>query len=72
MFSISRLALRASPSRVDAAVLNDYDYLLKRTQRCADERGQIPNLIGVNFYLNGDVFQVVDELNGVRQTSDVN
>ena len=24
------------------------------------------NFVAVNFYLNGDVFDVVDELNGVR------
>jgi hypothetical protein len=71
-FLLNHWITRASPSRVDAAVLNDYDYLLERAQRCADERGQIPNLVGINFYLNGDVFDVVDELNGVRQTSDVN
>jgi hypothetical protein len=67
-FLLNHWITRASPSRVDAAVLNDYDYLLERAQRCADERGQIPNLVGVNFYLNGDVFEVVDELNGVRLT----
>jgi len=66
-FLLNHWITRASPSRVDAAVLNDYDYLLERAQRCAEERGQIPNLVGVNFYLNGDVFDVVDELNGVRE-----
>jgi hypothetical protein len=66
-FLLNHWITRASPSRVDAAVLNDYDYLLERAQRCAEERGQIPNLIGINFYLNGDVFEVVDELNGVRE-----
>jgi hypothetical protein len=66
-FLLNHWITRASPSRVDAAVLNDYDYLLERAQRCAEERGQIPNLVGVNFYLNGDVFEVVDELNGVRE-----
>jgi hypothetical protein len=66
-FLFNHWITRASPSRVDAAVINDYDYLLERAQRCAKERGQIPNLVGVNFYLNGEVFEVVDELNGVRQ-----
>jgi hypothetical protein len=68
-FLLNHWITRASPSRVDAAVLNDYDYLLERAQRCAEERGQIPNLVGINFYLNGDVFEVVDELNGVRQVA---
>jgi len=64
-FLLNHWITRASPSRVDATILNDYDYLLERAQRCAEERGQIPNLVGVNFYLNGDVFDVVDTLNGV-------
>jgi hypothetical protein len=69
-FLMNHWITRASPSRVDASVLNDYDYLLSRAQKCAEERGQIPNLVGINFYLNGDVFEVVDELNGVRQDSE--
>ncbi|MGB3715069.1 MAG: hypothetical protein WA996_11630 [Candidatus Promineifilaceae bacterium] len=69
-FLLNHWITRASPSRVDAAVINDYDYLLERAQRCAEERGQLPNLVGVNFYLNGEVFEVVDELNGVRPETD--
>ena len=69
-FLLNHWITRASPSRVDAAVLNDYEYLLERAQRCANERGQIPNFVGVNFYLNGNVFEVVDELNGVRQVTE--
>jgi len=64
-FLLNHWITRASPSRVDATTINDYDYLLERARRCAEERGQIPNLVGVNFYLNGDVFEVVDTLNGV-------
>ena len=60
---------RASPSRVDSAQLNEYQFLLDRAQQCAEERGQIPNFVAVNFYLNGDVFDVVDELNGVRSAA---
>jgi hypothetical protein len=66
-FLLNHWITRASPSRVDAAILNDYDFLLDRALKCAEERGQIPNFVGVNFYLNGDVFEVIDELNGVRQ-----
>jgi hypothetical protein len=69
-FLLNHWITRASPSRVDAAVLNDYEYLLERAQRCAGERGQIPNFVGVNFYLNGNVFEVVNELNGVRQVTE--
>lgn len=64
-FLLNHWVTRASPSRVDAAIINDYDYLLDRARQCAEERGQLPNFLAVNFYLNGDVFDVVDELNGV-------
>ena len=30
------------------------------------ERRHLPNLVAVNFYRRGDVFRVVDTLNGVR------
>lgn len=54
---------RVSPSRVDAEIINSYDVLRARALQCAQERGKMPNLIGVNFYLNGDLMRVVDELN---------
>jgi hypothetical protein len=54
---------RVSPSRVDAEIINSYDVLKARALQCAQERGKMPNLIGVNFYLNGDLMRVVDELN---------
>jgi hypothetical protein len=64
-FLLNHWVTRPSPSRVDAAIINDYEYLLDRARQCAEERGQLPNFLAVNFYLNGDVFDVVDELNGV-------
>ncbi len=69
-FLFNHWITRASPSRVDASILNEYDYLLSRVRQCEEERGQMPNIIGVNFYLNGDVFEVVDELNGVRHVGE--
>jgi hypothetical protein len=69
-FLLNHWVTRISPSRVDAAIINDYEYLMDRVQQCADERGQLPNFLGVNFYLNGDVFDVVDELNGVSEIAD--
>ena len=31
-------------------------------------RGQLPNLVAVDFYERGDVFAVVDALNGISVT----
>ncbi len=53
----------AKPS--NAAKVNAHDFLLDRARRCADERGLTPNLIAVDFYGEGDLLGVTDELNGV-------
>jgi hypothetical protein len=60
---------RVSPSRIDAEIVNSYDFLKARALQCAQERGKIPNLIGVNFYLNGDLLKVTDELNTMTVTA---
>jgi hypothetical protein len=49
-----------------AAKVNARDPLLSRTRECGRLRDHAPNLIAVNFYRRGDLFGVVDELNGVR------
>ena len=47
-------------------MVNAYDPLLKRARECQKIRKHLPNLLAVNFYQRGDVFKVVDTLNGVR------
>ncbi|MEO8091778.1 MAG: hypothetical protein ABI726_03585 [bacterium] len=53
----------AKPS--NAAKVNAHDFLLDRAQRCASKRGLTPHLIAVDFYGEGDLLAVADELNGV-------
>ncbi|MEA3336371.1 MAG: hypothetical protein U9R25_10710 [Chloroflexota bacterium] len=66
-FLLNHWIQRGSPNRVDAAIVNEYDFLLDRAEQCAEERGQIPNFVAVNWYGQGDLFGVVDTLNGVDQ-----
>ena len=47
--------------------MNAYDALLKRARDCQRIRKHLPNLVAVNFYLRGDVFRVVDTLNGLTR-----
>ena len=54
----------------NAAKVNAYDTLLKRARRCQKARGLLPNLVAVDFYKQGDVFGVVDTLNGVKRRRD--
>ncbi|MGE4427867.1 MAG: hypothetical protein AB7G37_15565, partial [Solirubrobacteraceae bacterium] len=53
------------PRPVDARKVNARDPLLGRARECARIRDRIPNLVAVNFYRQGDVFGVVDALNGI-------
>jgi hypothetical protein len=55
-----------APKPSNAAVVNGHDFLLDRAKRCARERGHLPNVVAVDFYRAGDLFRVVDELNGVE------
>jgi hypothetical protein len=45
--------------------VNAYDALLARMRECQRIRHQLPNLVAVNFYREGDLFRVVDKLNGI-------
>ncbi len=48
----------------DAELVNDREVLLPRAEQCEGER-QLPNFVAVNYVAIGDVFTVVDTLNGV-------
>jgi len=52
------------PSEAAATEANADDVLLPRAQRCAEQRGQPVNLVAVDFFETGDLFEVVDRLNG--------
>jgi hypothetical protein len=65
LFQLNHWIARVTPLPSDAEVLNAYEFLLARARQCEAERGRFMNLIAVNFYEVGDVFRVVDTLNGV-------
>jgi hypothetical protein len=51
------------PRPSNAAVVNARATLLRRARTCEHLRGQLPNLVAVDFYEQGDVLGVVRELN---------
>jgi hypothetical protein len=55
-----------APRPSNAQIVNAYDFLLARARGCQRERGRLPNLLAVDFYRTGDLFDVVAELNGLR------
>jgi hypothetical protein len=54
-----------TPKPSNAAVVNSYASLMQRALKCRDERQHVPNIVAVDFYRTGDLFRVVNELNGV-------
>ena len=50
-----------------AEIVNDRAALLHRARTCERIRDRIPNLVAVDFYRRGDLFGVVDALNGVSR-----
>ena len=53
------------PRPSNAAVVNAYDALLRRARTCQRLRGQPPSLLAIDFYRRGDIFDVVETLNGL-------
>jgi SAM-dependent methyltransferase len=53
------------PLPSNAERVNAYDPLLGRARECERLRGDLPNLVAVDFYRRGDLMRVVDTLNGV-------
>ena len=53
------------PKPSDARKVNAYAPLLRRARECDRIRKRTVNLLAVNFYREGDLFRVVDKLNGV-------
>jgi hypothetical protein len=58
-----------TPKPSNAAIVNAYRFLLARADDCEKERKHLPNVIAVDFYKTGDLFRVVDHLNGVDQAT---
>jgi hypothetical protein len=57
------------PRPSDAEKVNAFDPLLRRARECRRLREHMPNLLAVNFYARGDLFRVVETLNGVPSES---
>jgi len=54
-----------SPVRTRPSGLAARQLFLDRAMQCRTESGQLPNFVTVDFFDIGDLFTVVDALNGV-------
>lgn len=52
-----------TPKPSNAKKVNSLDFLYDRARRCERQRGLFANVLNVDFYLEGDVFGVVNRLN---------
>jgi hypothetical protein len=55
-----------APKPSNAAKVNTREVLLDRVRHCEDQRDLLANLIAVDFYREGDLFGVAEELNAER------
>ena len=53
------------PTEEGAIEVNAAEILQTRAEECGQERGRRVNILAVDFYHQGDLFTVVDELNGI-------
>jgi hypothetical protein len=65
LFSVNHWLASFSKLISSAEEVNVYDVLKPRIDECEIERGRTPSMIAVNWYDRGDLFRVVNELNGV-------
>ncbi len=57
-----------APRPSNATKVNAREALLARIERCEELRGLRPNFVSIDFFEEGDVFEVVDELNAQAPT----
>jgi len=64
-FLLNHFITRAIGFIEEAEVVNQREVLLARARECEDALGHLPNLVAVDFYEVGDLFDVVAILNGL-------
>lgn len=65
LFLLNHWITRVVPHPEDAEVVNTFEVLHARVMQCWEEQDHIPNLVAVDFAGRGDLFAVVDALNGL-------
>ena len=60
-----RGVLRKETRTTLAQLANVNPFFAERVKTCQTKSGKLPNFVTVDFYSIGDVFSVVDRLNGL-------
>ena len=62
---INNILTRFSTRVSDSSMINAFGTLWPYVSRCERQRGKLPNFVAVDWYSKGNIFAVVDRLNGV-------
>ena len=58
-----------APKPSNAAKVNSRETLLARLEQCEKQRGLFPNFVSVDFFEEGDLFEVIKELNAEQDSA---
>ncbi len=64
LFLLNHWVRQRPPQIARALEVNRFDAITERSRACADERDMLANVVAVDFYDVGDLFEAVDSLNG--------
>jgi hypothetical protein len=70
LFQVNHWVEKLPRSPRTARKVNAGAFLMERARRCEQARGLLPNIIGVDFYEQGDLTEVAAELNGVPEDTE--
>ena len=66
LFEVNHFITNKQPPSVTVArAVNSYDVLMARVRLCEQQRRLFPTIVAVNFYDQGDLLKVVNNINGV-------
>ena len=67
LFLLNHWVLNPLPSTGTAVETNSYDVLMARVEACQEQWGRLPTFLAIDFHDIGDLFEVVDVLNGLSE-----
>jgi len=70
LFLMNHWVFERPPVLARALEVNSLRMITERSRECVDTRGRTPNIVAVDFYDVGDLFQAVDALNGLPLQED--
>jgi hypothetical protein len=65
LFLVNHWVLNPLPNPALATQVNSYDVLMARIDACLAEWNRLPTFLAIDFHDVGDLFEVVDVLNGI-------